>query len=108
MSLQTLDGALTSRRHRGAVKLRLFLVLAGLVAVLVSAGQLAKATPGAAPNDIEDSLPDWSSDGTRLAWERTAPSLQHIVTSGVGGADLYVASFTGLFRGDVPSPLPNP
>jgi dipeptidyl aminopeptidase/acylaminoacyl peptidase len=109
MSLQTLDGALTSRRHRGAVKLRLFLVVAGLVGVLVSAGQLARATPGAAPNDIEDSLPGWwSSDGTRLAWERTAPSLQHIVTSRVDGSDLYVASFTGLFRGYVPSPLLNP
>jgi Tol biopolymer transport system component len=84
------------------VKKQLVLVALGLVAVLVAAGSLAHATAGPEPNDIQDSLPGWSSDGSRIAFERTAPSLQHVVTMQPSGKDLSVASQTGVFRGYVP------
>jgi hypothetical protein len=84
------------------VKKQFLLLLLGLFGVLLACGQLAHATVGAGPNDIEDALPGWNFDGSRLAWERTAPGLQHIVTSRPDGADLYVSSFTGVFRGYVP------
>jgi Tol biopolymer transport system component len=84
------------------VKKQLALVVLGLVVVLVAAGSLARATAGPEPNDIQDSLPRWSSDGSRIAFERTAPSLQHVVTMKPSGKDLFVASGTGLFRGFIP------
>ena len=84
------------------VKKQLLIVALGLAIVLVVAGQLARATAGPEPNDIQDSLPGWSSDGSRVAFERTAPSLQHVVTMQPSGKDLFVATSTGLFRGFLP------
>jgi hypothetical protein len=102
MSFQSLKRLLTDRPYRGAVKSRLLLVVLGLVGVPLAAGQLARAAAGPEPNDIQDSLPAWSADGTRIAFERTAPSLQHTVTMSAAGKDLFVATSTGLFRGFVP------
>ncbi|MES1247248.1 MAG: hypothetical protein ABUS54_06210, partial [Actinomycetota bacterium] len=84
------------------MKKQLVLVVLALVAVLVAAGSLARATAGPEPNDIQDSLPGWSSAGDRIAFERTAPGLQHVVTMLPSGGDLYVASQGGSFRGYVP------
>ena len=91
-----------------AVKKQLVLVALGLVVVLVAAGSLARATAGPEPNDVQDSLPRWSADGSRITFERTAPSLQHIVTMKPTGKDLYLVLLTGLFRGFVPLPSPQP
>jgi len=84
------------------VKTRLLLVVLGLVGALLTAGQLARAAAGPEANDIQDSLPYWNADGTRVAFERTAPGLQHVVTMSASGKDLFVATFTGLVRGFVP------
>ena len=81
-------------------------LLLGLGAVLVACGQLARATLAPAPNDIEDSLPQWSPDGSRIAFDRAAPGLQHIVTMRNDGKDLYVATFGGHLRGFVPGEPP--
>jgi hemolysin type calcium-binding protein/WD40 repeat protein len=79
-----------------------FLVLGlVLVAVLVAAGQLAHANAGPSPNDIQDSLPVWNADGVHLAFERTAPKLEHVVRMTSAGKDLYVAYPTGQLRGFV-------
>ena len=86
----------------GAVPRQLLLVVLALVAVLVVAGQLARAAAGPGSNDIQDSLPGWSADGTRVAFDRTATGLQHIVTMTSAGKDASVASQAGLFRGFVP------
>jgi dipeptidyl aminopeptidase/acylaminoacyl peptidase len=102
MSFQSLKRLLTDQAYRGAVKSRLVLVVLGLIGVLLAAGQLARAEAGPEPNDIQDSLPAWSADGTRVAFDRTAPSLQHIVTMSASGKDLFVAASTGAFRGFVP------
>jgi hemolysin type calcium-binding protein/WD40 repeat protein len=102
MSFQSLKGVLTSRPYRGAVKRNLVLVALGLVSVLVAAGQLARAAAGPGTNDIQDSLPGWNADGTRVAFDRTASGLQHIVTMSSAGKDLFVASQAGVFRGFVP------
>lgn len=84
------------------MKRQLGLVVLALVVVLVAAGQLARAAAGPGPDDIQDSLPGWNADGTRVAFDRTAPGLQHIVTMSAAGRDLFVASPTGVFRGFVP------
>ena len=102
MSFQSLKRLLTRRTYRGAVKSRLLLVALGLVGALLAAGQLARAAAGPGANDIQDSLPAWNAAGTGVAFERTAPSLQHIVTMSASGKDLFVATSTGQFRGFVP------
>jgi hypothetical protein len=84
------------------VKRQLLLVGLALVGLLVAAGQLARAAAGPGPRDIQDSLPGWNADGTRVSFDRTAPGLQHIVTMSAAGKDLYVASSTGVSRGFVP------
>jgi hypothetical protein len=81
------------------MKRHLALLLLGLAVVLVAAGQLARAAGGPGPNDIEDSLPAWHADGVHLAFERTAPQLQHVVSMTSAGKDTYVAYFTGSLRG---------
>ena len=101
MSFQSLKRLFTPPAYRDAVKTRLMLVMLGLVGALLAAGQLARAAAGPEPNDIQDSLPAWNADGTRVAFERTAPSLQHVVTMSASGADSYVAT-SGVFRGFVP------
>ena len=102
MSFQSLKRLFTGPAYRDAVKSRLLLVVLGLVGVLLAAGQLARAAAGPEPNDIQDSLPAWNADGTRVAFERTAPSVQHVVTMSASGRDLFVATFTGVFRGFLP------
>jgi hemolysin type calcium-binding protein/WD40 repeat protein len=102
MSFQSLKRLLTDRTYRGAVKRRLALVVLALVGLLVAAGQLARAAAGPEPDDIQDSLPAWNADGTRVVFDRTAPGLQHVVTMTSAGRDLYVASSTGIVRGFVP------
>ena len=108
MSFQSFKRLLTDPTYRGAVKSRLVLVVLGLVFVLLAAGQLARAGAGPGPNDIQDSLPAWNADGTRVAFERTAPSLQQIVTMSASGRDLFVATLSGLLRGSVPGTATQP
>jgi hemolysin type calcium-binding protein/WD40 repeat protein len=93
---------LTNRAYRERVKKQLALVVAALVGVLLVCGQLAHALAGPEPNDPQDSLPAWASDGVHLAFERTAPNLQHVLAMTSAGKDLFVASGTGVFRGYVP------
>ena len=74
------------------MKKRLGLLLLGLATVLVACGQLAHATAGPEPNDLQDSPPAWTA-GARLDAERTRPD----------GTDMYVAASNGVFRGVVPN-----
>ena len=97
-----LNGALTGRAYRAPVKKQLVLVVLGLVTVLVLAAQLGRATAGPEPNDIQDSLPAWSSDGVHLAFQRTSPTLSHPLQMTSAGKDLYVDAVTGELRGWVP------
>jgi len=81
---------------------QLALVVAGLVAVLLIAGQLARATAGPGPNDRQDSLPAWSSDGVDVAFERTAAGLaSRVFDMAAGGKSIHVVQ-DGLLRGWVP------
>jgi Tol biopolymer transport system component len=81
------------------VKKQLALLALGFVAVMLLAGQLAHAAAGPGPADPQDSIPAWASDGVHLAFERTTPSLQHVLTMTSAGKDLYVAWPTGESRG---------
>jgi dipeptidyl aminopeptidase/acylaminoacyl peptidase len=81
------------------MKKQLALVALGLVAALVLAGRLAHAAAGPGPADVQDSLPFWRADGVHLAFERTAPGLQHVVTMTSAGKELYIASQAGVSRG---------
>jgi Ca2+-binding RTX toxin-like protein len=94
---------LTDGAYRGFVKKQLALLVAALVTVLVLAGQLAHAAAGPGPNDIQDSRPYWASDGVHLAFERTAPNLQHVVTTTSAGKEQFVAWQSGQTRGYVGS-----
>jgi Ca2+-binding RTX toxin-like protein len=85
------------------VKKQLALLVLGFVSVLLLAGQLARAAAGPGPADPQDSVPAWASDGVHLAFERTTPSLQHVLTMTSAGKDLYVAWPTGESRGYVGS-----
>ena len=87
------------------VKRQFAVLLLGLLVVLVAAGELAHANAGREPNDIEDSLPAWQSDGVHLSFERTAPNLQHVLTMTSAGKDGSVASLTGELRGYVSGEL---
>ena len=99
MSFQSLKRGLTSAWHRGAVKQQLGFLLVGLGVVLLAAGQLAHAKAGPSANDIQDSGPMWNPDGVHVAFERTAPSLQHVLAMTSAGKDTYVVSGTGVLRG---------
>ena len=83
------------------VKKQLLFVVLGLVAVLLAAGQLARAAAGPEPNDVQDSLPAWMSDGLRVLFDRSAPNLEHTLNVTSAGKDLYVAWSSGHFRGTV-------
>src|SRR3954451_13478276 len=102
-SFQTLHRGLTNPTYRGFVKKQLALLVAALVTVLVLAGQLARAAAGPEPSDIQDSQPYWASDGVHLAFERTAPNLQHVLTSTSAGKEQFVAWQSGQTRGYVGS-----
>lgn len=81
---------------------QLALVVAGLVAVLLVAGQLARATAGPGPNDPQDSLPAWSSNGVDVAFERTAPNrAARVFDMAAGGRSIHVVQ-DGTVRGWVP------
>src|SRR4051812_13268450 len=78
---------------------RLPLVALGLVAVLLAAGQLARAAAGAGSNEVQDSLPFWDPNGVRIAFERTAPGLQHVLSTTSAGKDTVLVYPTGVVRG---------
>jgi Ca2+-binding RTX toxin-like protein len=88
------------------VKRHIALLVAGLVGVLVLAGQLAWAAPhgkaalpgNAAPND---SLPYWSWDARQLAFQRQSPQSDngHVLFSAVGQGNETDVVGTGRARG---------
>lgn len=81
------------------MKRQLGILALALVAVLVLAGQLARAAAGPGPDDVQDSLPAWAPDGVRLVFDRTSPRLRHVVTTTSAGKRLYVAWPVGQNRG---------
>jgi Ca2+-binding RTX toxin-like protein len=84
------------------VKRHLALLIVSLAAVLVVAGQLARAAAGPGPDDPQDSLPAWSSNGVDVAFERTARSLAaRVFDMAAGGKSVYVVQ-DGTLRGWVP------
>jgi hypothetical protein len=102
MSFQSLKRLLTSPLHRGAVKKRLVLVALGLVAVLLAAGQLARAAAGPEANDIQDSGPVWSSNGVDVAFDRTAAhETSRVLDMTAGGKSTHIVD-DGIVRGWVP------
>ena len=102
MSFQRLKGLLTGQTYRGAVKRQLLLVVVGLVAVVVAAGELARAAAGPERNDIQDSLPAWSSNGVDVAFQRTAPSrLPRVLDMAAGGTSVHPVA-DGQLRGFIP------
>jgi Ca2+-binding RTX toxin-like protein len=84
------------------VKKQLAFVVAGLLAVLVLAGQLARASAGPGPDDPQDSLPAWSSNGVDIAFERTASTLAARVFDMAAGGKSIHAVQDGTLRGWVP------
>src|SRR4051794_35334012 len=93
-----LDPADNRSVARPAMK-RLPLVALGLVAVLLAAGQLARAAAGPGPNDVQDSLPFWDPNGVRIAFERTASVRQHVLSTTSAGKDTVLVYATGVVRG---------
>jgi dipeptidyl aminopeptidase/acylaminoacyl peptidase len=85
-----------------AVKRHLALVVAGLVTVLVLAGQLARAAAGPEPDDPQDSRPAFASDGVHVAFEREVPGGRHVLAMTSGGKELTVDSARARLRGYVP------
>ncbi|HEX3227004.1 MAG TPA: hypothetical protein VHQ89_12985 [Gaiellaceae bacterium] len=81
---------------------QLALVVVGLVAVLVIAGQLARADAGPSPADPEDSLPAWASDGVHVAFERQVPGGNWVFSMTSAGKDTSQAGASGEVRGYVP------
>jgi Ca2+-binding RTX toxin-like protein len=99
MSFQRLNAGLTEGSYRGHVKRQLLLLVAGFVAVLVLAGQLARAAAGPGPNDQQDALPAWASDGVHIAFQRTGGALaDRVVVSTSGGKATRIVS-GGRLRG---------
>jgi dipeptidyl aminopeptidase/acylaminoacyl peptidase len=80
----------------------LALVVIGLVAVLVVAGQLARADAGPSPIDPEDSLPAWASDGVHVAFERQVPGANWVFSMTSAGKDTSLAGASGVLRGYIP------
>jgi hypothetical protein len=87
------------------VKREFALLVLGLVGVLLAAGQLARAAAGPGPNDVQDSLPAWAADGVHIAFERTAPGLEHVLVTTSAGKDTHLASDAGEIRGYLDSKL---
>jgi Tol biopolymer transport system component len=86
-----------------AVKKQLGLLVVALVVVLVAAGSLARAAAGPEPNDPQDTVSFWSSDGVHLAFERQiAGGTTHVLQMTSAGKDLYVDDFGAVLRGWVP------
>ena len=81
---------------------QLAFLVGGLLAVLVLAGQLARAAAGPGPDDPQDSLPAWSSNGVDVAFERTAASrAARVFDMAAGGRSVHVVQ-DGTLRGWVP------
>jgi Ca2+-binding RTX toxin-like protein len=88
------------------VRRQLAFLVVGLVAVLVLAGQLARAAAGPSPGDPQDESPFWASDGVGLAFQRQVVGASHILfttSSGKGGVTLAPSS--GTLRGYVPGTM---
>jgi WD40 repeat protein len=84
------------------VKKQLAFLLAGFVAAMLLAGQLARAAGGPDANDIEDSIPYWSSNGVDVAFQRTAAGqTSRILDMAAGGKSIHVVS-DGQVRGWIP------
>jgi hypothetical protein len=81
---------------------QLVLVIAGLVMVLTLAGRLAHATAGPEPDDPQDSLPVFASDGVHVAFERAVPLGRNVLSMTSAGRELSVASPVAELRGYVP------
>ena len=81
---------------------QLAFVVVGLVAVLVIAGQLARADAGPSPLDPEDSLPAWASDGVHVAFERQVPGANWVFSMTSAGKDTGIAGSSGVVRGYIP------
>src|SRR5947207_12933502 len=99
MSFQTLKDISTNQLYRAPVKRHLALLIVGLVAVLVLAGHLARAAAGPGPDDPQDSLPAWSSNGVDVAFERGGASLAaRVFDMAAGGRSVHVVQ-DGTLRG---------
>jgi len=93
---------LTDGTYGGPVKKQLLVVVLGLVAVLVAAGQLARANAGPSKGDIQDSLPAWSSNGVDVAFVRSAAGrTSRVLDMTSAGRSVHVAD-DGTLRGWVP------
>jgi Tol biopolymer transport system component len=84
------------------VKRHLALVVAGLVTVLLLAGQLARAAAGPEPGDPQDSLPVFASDGVHVAFEREILGARHVLSMTSAGKEFTVDSSVARLRGYVP------
>jgi hemolysin type calcium-binding protein/WD40 repeat protein len=79
------------------------LLVAALVAVLLLAGQLARAAAGPGPNDPQDYLPAFSSNGVDVAFQRDAGLEQRrVLDMTSAGRSTHVTGYTSAFRGWVP------
>jgi Tol biopolymer transport system component len=84
------------------VKRHLALVIAGLVAVLLLAGQLARAQAGPEPNDPQDSLPAFAPDGVHVAFDRQVPGGLNVLSMTSAGKELTIDAARARLRGYVP------
>ena len=89
------------------MKKRLALLAVGLAAVLLLAGlmlasQLARAAAGPEPDDPQDSLPVFASDGVHVAFEREAVGSRHVLSMTSAGKELNVDSAGATLRGYIP------
>jgi dipeptidyl aminopeptidase/acylaminoacyl peptidase len=83
------------------VKKQLAVLVVGFVAVLVLAGQLARAAAGPGPADPQDNLPAWSSDGVHVAYERSIGPPNRVLVSTSAGKGAHIVA-GGVLRGWVP------
>jgi Tol biopolymer transport system component len=93
---------LTDGTYRGPVKKQLLVVVLGLVTVLLVAGQLAHANAGPSKDDIQDSLPAWSSNGVDVAFVRSAAGQTSRVLDMTSAGKSVHAVDDGVLRGWVP------
>jgi hypothetical protein len=101
MSFQTLKDLSTNGPYGAPVKRQLALLIMGLVAVLVLAGQLARAAAGPGL-DPQDRLPAWTPDGGHIAFERAVRGqTSRVLAMTAGGKSLHVIG-DGTLRGWVP------